>query len=443
MSARLAELRACFEGVIPSIIATAAPDGTPNVSYLSQVVMVDDQHVGLSNQFFSKTASNICANPQAALLLVDASDGAQFRLDLAFVEALAAGEVFEQVKSQLKAIGMQVGMAGIFSLRGVDVYRVVAVDEVPCPVPTTPLAATRTEGLAQAAEAVKAVSEQPDVDGIVDTVLDQLRDRFGYDSTMLLLNDPSRNVLITLGSRGYPQSGVGSEVPLGEGIIGAAASDRRLIKVSDMSRVRRFGEAIRNSSSDENRTRTIALPGIAGPMSQIAVPMIARGTVHGVLFAESTRRLAFTTEDESALSVVASHAAAAMLIAESIAGEPHAPGEAAAMPPATAPPFRVTHHAYDDSVFVDNEYVIKGVPGRLLMFMLEVHSREGRREFTNREMRLASAIRLPDIKDNLESRLLLLRRRLEDKAFPLRLSRTGRGRCSLELSGTPILDRAG
>lgn len=62
----------------------------------------------------------------------------------------------------------------------------------------------------------------------------------------------------------------------------------------------------------------------------------------------------------------------------------------------------VMHYAYDDSVFIDEQYVIKGVPGRLLMFMLEIHARDGRCEFSNRELRLAPAIRLPDSKDNLE-----------------------------------------
>lgn len=131
------------------------------------------------------------------------------------------------------------------------------------------------------------------------------------------------------------------------------------------------------------------------------------------------------------------------LAAESLAGEATAAADSVARPRSEGRPFRVKHHAFDDSVFIDNDYVIKGVPGRLLMFMLQTYQREGRRDYTNRELRLTSAIRLPDIKDNLESRLLLLRRRLDEKAAPVRLIQTGRGRIALQMAGSPLLEDIG
>jgi adenylate cyclase len=260
---------------------------------------------------------------------------------------------------------------------------------------------------------------------------------------LLLAQDDTRQVLTTIASRGYERTGIGSEVASGDGLVSRAAVESRIIRVSDLSRVKRFGAAIQASSTDENRTRTIALPGITDAMSQIAVPLIAQGRVHGVLFAESGERLAFTKEDEAALAIVARQLAMALMLAEHLAGEPQeAPRAAARKDPATVDQtFRVTYHMFDDSVFIDNEYVIKGVSGRLLMFFLDLYRRERRREFTNRELRSSPALRLPDIKDNLETRLLLLRRRLEEKALPVRLVRSGRGRIGLELQGDPVLEQ--
>jgi len=174
-------------------------------------------------------------------------------------------------------------------------------------------------------------------------------------------------------------------------------------------------------------------------MGQMALPMVAHGLLRGVLFVESQKRFAFTREDQAALAIIAAQAAGAITLAESEVGE-----GVAAIPPGSFPtggrPFQVIHHPYDDSIFIENEYIIKGVAGRLLVHLLRRYLREGRTEFTNREIRLTNKLRLPDYKDNLETRLLLLRRRLEEKAAPIQLIRTGRGRIRLWISGSPSLN---
>ena len=91
----------------------------------------------------------------------------------------------------------------------------------------------------------------------------------------------------------------------------------------------------------------------------------------------------------------------------------------------------VKSYRSDDSIFIDDEYLIKGVAGRLFHRMLQLYLDEGRDEFTNKELRVDASLRLPDYQDNLEARLVLLRKRLEERCAFLGLSRTARGRLRL------------
>ena len=87
MTPTLSQLRRCFEGAVPSVIATCALDGTPNVAYLSQVHYVDDAHVALTFQFFNSTRKNILVNPRAVVQVVDPVTAAHYRLQLEYLRS--------------------------------------------------------------------------------------------------------------------------------------------------------------------------------------------------------------------------------------------------------------------------------------------------------------------------------------------------------------------
>ena len=169
------------------------------------------------------------------------------------------------------------------------------------------------------------------------------------------------------------------------------------------------------------------------------------GQLVGVLTVESRKTVAFGPADEAVLTVVATILANAIESdraheRDALPAAPAAPGQARS-PSAAGEATHVRFFAVDGSVFLDGEYLIKGVAGRLLWALLGHHEREGRTDFTNREVRLDPSLDLPAFRDNFESRLILLKRRLDERGAPVRIEKTGRGRFRLLVSGAVRLDQ--
>ncbi len=139
MRIALSDIARCFEGEIPSLMATCSPEGEPNLAHLSRVYLVDDEHVATSNQFFTKTTRNLSANPLASLLCVDPVTALSYKLLLQHERSEQEGELFEAVRRSIEVIASLTGMSHVFALRAVDVFRVLDVEAVasadsgPCP----------------------------------------------------------------------------------------------------------------------------------------------------------------------------------------------------------------------------------------------------------------------------------------------------------------------
>jgi hypothetical protein len=101
--------------------------------------------------------------------------------------------------------------------------------------------------------------------------------------------------------------------------------------------------------------------------------------------------------------------------------------------PASGAATLIRHYAANDSVFIGEDYLIKGVAGAIFWKLLCDYVHSQRTEFSNRELRLDPTLRLPDISDNLEARLILLGRRLAERCPFLRIEKTGRGRFRLNV----------
>jgi GAF domain len=158
--------------------------------------------------------------------------------------------------------------------------------------------------------------------------------------------------------------GTTRSIEAGTGLIGTAASRRRVVATANLDRARAMALAATGHDGAGKRE----LPGLPGARSAAAVPLVVGKDVLGVLYLES-----------------------------------------------------------------NSAYIVKGAPGRILWSKLKAHADSGRTQFSNRELRLDESLGLPAGSDNLEARLLVLRRRLADLDCGVTLERVGRGRLELRL----------
>lgn len=453
---KLADVPArCFLGVTPAMLATCSADGTPNVTYLSEVVRVDDRHVALSCQFFNKTKRNVLENPYGCIEMYDPVTFDAYRLEIRFDHEEKTGALFDAMRLRIDAIASHTGMTGVFKLLSADVYEVVGVElregfldgsPEPLPVPsevTDPRPHGEIRGIQLISQRVCCART---LDELLSTVLETLDDALGFQHGMVLMLDETGQRLFVVASRGYDDTGVGAEVAVGEGLIGAVARERKMLRMSGVENELRYGRAIRaglQRTRDRKRLAPeIPLAGLADAQSMMALPLVANDRLIGVLAVESRERMAFEEWHEAFLEIVAGQVALA--IDNVVLREREAEDDDDGPPP--RPSQQLADHAKtlryfagEECVFDGDEYLIRNVPAKILWTLLREYDK-GRTTFTNRELRMDPFIGLPALRDNLESRLVLLRKRLEEKCPEIQLVPTGRGRFRIDVTCAVTLE---
>jgi GAF domain-containing protein/two-component sensor histidine kinase len=136
-----------------------------------------------------------------------------------------------------------------------------------------------------------------DLDQLTQRVVEAIRDAFGYYYVGVAMVEGDSIVLrASVGGDvpGWTASGV--RHPIGEGIVGAAATSGELILAGDVSLDPRY----------------LPIPEITQTRSELALPLKAKGTVLGVLDVESERANAFGEEDLAVLTALASQLSVAV-----------------------------------------------------------------------------------------------------------------------------------
>ncbi len=149
-----------------------------------------------------------------------------------------------------------------------------------------------------------------ELEPLLGAILTSMDDVFGFEHSMVLLYDASREVLAVAASRGYADSGIGAEVALGNGVIGVVGKRKKLMRMGGVTMQRRYIEAAGQQMNQGGEA--VRLPGLPDAASVVAIPLVKRGELIGVFYVESTKPALFDDGDLALLEAIASQAAIAI-----------------------------------------------------------------------------------------------------------------------------------
>jgi class 3 adenylate cyclase/putative methionine-R-sulfoxide reductase with GAF domain len=155
-----------------------------------------------------------------------------------------------------------------------------------------------------------------DLDRILETILSAMDRVLGFQHAMILLKDQSADKLKVAASRGHDHATVGAEVALGHGVVGVVAERKKMMRIGNIGASVRYLTAVRANFKEAGQPDlsdpAAKLPSLPNVQSQLAMPLLVKDRLIGVLVVESPKPNAFDELDEILLTIVASQAATAI-----------------------------------------------------------------------------------------------------------------------------------
>ena len=155
-----------------------------------------------------------------------------------------------------------------------------------------------------------------DLDEVLGIVLRAMDEVLDFKHSMILLKDPADDALTVAAMRGHAQSGTGARVRVGDGVIGVVASRRKMMRLGHIGTSVRYFLTVRARMETVGEVTPgdapMTLPGLPNAQSQLAIPLLVKDRLVGVLAVESPRPNAFDELDEVLLAIVGNQAATAI-----------------------------------------------------------------------------------------------------------------------------------
>ncbi|MGE5704277.1 MAG: response regulator transcription factor [Clostridia bacterium] len=116
-----------FDGSLPCTLITSSAEAIPNITNISRVWYIDENHVAIANQFLLKAEHNLRENGLAVLKLVNPEDFLHWELTVHYIRSETEGPLFDAMLNDLHTVSWMAGFTSPVHLRAALIFEVVSV----------------------------------------------------------------------------------------------------------------------------------------------------------------------------------------------------------------------------------------------------------------------------------------------------------------------------
>jgi adenylate cyclase len=414
---KLSQLRDCFQGIIPALFCTHDEASEPNISFLSQVEYLDENHLALSNQFFSKTKQNILKTKNGLLLILHPASLQTFEIRVRYLKSEVSGDVFEKLQLRLQIIAASEGMSHVFQLRSADIYEVTEIvcrnsitrKPVNLPAPKDERLELSPSELSKSfLESVS--SKKSSTEECIALLLRSIRYGFGFPETKFYWVNENSAQSIEAEMMDADGEFLGADRL---GIIRKVFQFGKPLIVSGLQLQRKYANSIslQPSKAQSNISRRIALP------------ILYHGKTQAVLLVEDEKSEAWDLDLVSSLKMMAN--TLGLVLSRDSDSVPF-------LKKKSIRELKFRLHRSSETLFFEDAALFKSLPAKIFAYIIEKAKEKS--AISNQEIICALENDFPkEGKTNLEARLSLIKKRIQERAIPLKIVAIERGRFQLVL----------
>ncbi|MGG3467031.1 LuxR C-terminal-related transcriptional regulator [Neobacillus pocheonensis] len=120
------EMHPALMGIVPATLITSSKQGIPNITNISRVWFVDQEHVAVANHMLNKSIHNLRENGHAFIRTMDTTTFSTWELELEYIGPSTTEKIFAEMQKQYEVLSMILETEMPITIHNAEIFHVLS-----------------------------------------------------------------------------------------------------------------------------------------------------------------------------------------------------------------------------------------------------------------------------------------------------------------------------